>query len=190
MSLYELQGKSGRFEEEKNLLPFPRIERFSPPITQSLHQLSYTGSKLSMMEKFLQNAIGERDLRFQETANSLPSLSTPSIGSWMLWASCIQSPTLQLYHKCISSPAKRHSSSPIAAVCVQLPEGPTQTPSYPGWLYNPVPFLRGLSLREEQNRRLEGRDSSSACHKVGSTASSGQAVRNIDRVSTVLWGLG
>jgi hypothetical protein len=46
------------------------------------------------------------------------------------------------------------------------PGGPTQTSSYPGWLYNPVPFLRGLSLREEQNRRLEGRDSSSATRSV------------------------
>jgi len=75
-------------------------------------------------------------------------------------------PTIQLYHKCISSPAKRHSSSSIAAECVQPPEGPTETSSYPGWLYNPVPFLRGLSLREEQKRRLEGRKSSSATRTV------------------------
>ena len=47
----------GRFGEEKNLLPFPGIERFSQPIAQTLYQLSYTGSQLFIMRKFLRKAI-------------------------------------------------------------------------------------------------------------------------------------
>ena len=85
-------------EERKISCPCRESKGLSQPIAQSLYQLSYKGSRLhdaEMSSKGDSYSTNERNIRCHETENSLPSLQTPSIWSWMLWASCIQSSSPQ-----------------------------------------------------------------------------------------------
>jgi hypothetical protein len=188
MSLYMPQGKYARFGEEKNLLPFPKIGRFSQPIAQSLYQLSYTGSQLFMMQKFLQKAI-VIGLVKKITAFRKPQIHYHLINAtrWILRV-------ISQLHPVTNSTAvsqvhffsSKTSQQPFNCCSVRAAPGGAHTNIFiPRLVVQPCPISQRI-ISPWTAEPASWRSRQQQCHKVGSTASSGQAVRYMDRVWTVV----